>query len=421
MFNPRLLREIRARFHHVAKCPYQGARAYFENAGGSLRLKTAAKVAAKLSELPDNQGRDNPASHALVRMIETGRRDMMEFLGAAHNDKAGGRVFVGESGTECLFRVIRAAMLGAPAGGRALGGALEHPATRSAARQWAAHAGREYAVIAHDPQTCALGAADYRRALTADTRVVTVIQTSPVAGVSVDVAAVCREVRKVAPRCFIIVDGIQHAPHGGVDVKALGADAYAVSGYKIFSRHNYGFAWVSKRLAELPHDKLDGTAADHWELGTRDTAAYAAFSEVAAYLDWLGAHFTKSAGRRARLLAAGEAIVAHEKHLIEAMLRGCRSKKGLTEMPKVIIIAGADNPRREGLVSLAVRGVPSAQVVRALSERGVRVHIRKNDYFSANILDPLHMTDCVRVSVCHYNSEAEVARFLGAMEEIAGD
>ena len=72
MFNAGLLREIRARFHHVAKCPYQGARVYFENAGGSLRLKSAAKVAAKLSELPDNQGRDNPASHALVRIIDAG-------------------------------------------------------------------------------------------------------------------------------------------------------------------------------------------------------------------------------------------------------------------------------------------------------------------------------------------------------------
>ncbi|MGR3983845.1 MAG: aminotransferase class V-fold PLP-dependent enzyme, partial [Gammaproteobacteria bacterium] len=399
MFNPALLREIRARFHHVDSCPYQGARIFFENAGGSLRLKTAAAAAAKLSELPDNQGRDNPASRELARRIDLGRRDMLRFLGADS-----GKVFVGETGTECLFRVIRAAVLGAAAGGRVLGGTLEHPATRSAARRWAAHAGKEYTAIAHDPHTCELDAADYRRALSAGVRVATVIQTSPVAGVSVDVGAVAAAIREAAPDCFIIVDGIQHAPHGCVDIAALGIDAYAVSGYKVFSRHNYGFAWVSKRLANLPHDKLDGTPDDHWELGTRDTAAYAAFSEVAAYFDWLGAHFTEAGDRRAKLLAAGEAIAAHEKHLVEVMLHGGGGQKGLAAMPQVFIVAGADNPRREGLVSLAVRSMPSAQVVAALSERGVRVHIRKNDYFSANILDPLEMTDCVRVSMCHYNS-----------------
>ncbi|MGR3914500.1 MAG: aminotransferase class V-fold PLP-dependent enzyme, partial [Gammaproteobacteria bacterium] len=255
-------------------------------------------------------------------------------------------------------------------------------------------------------------------ALSADVRVATIIQTSPVAGVSVDVRAVAAAIRAAAPDCFLIVDGIQHAPHGRVDIGALGIDAYAVSGYKVFSKHNYGFAWVSPRLANLPHDKLDGTADDHWELGTRDAAAYAAFSEVASYLDWLGAHFTASADRRARLRAAGEAIAAHEKHLIEVMLHGGGGQKGLAAMPQVFIIAGAANPRREGLVSLAVRGMPSAQVVAALSARGVRVHIRKNDYFSANILDPLGMTDCVRVSMCHYNSAGEVMRFLRAMGEI---
>lgn len=416
MFKAELLREIRARFYHVDSCPYQGARVYFENAGGALRLKKAADAAAQLATIPDNQGRDNPASHALVRIIEDARRDLLCFLGAQD-----GTVFLGESGTECLFRIIRAAVLGAAPGGRVLGSTLEHPATRSAARQWAAHAGKEYVCVPHDAQTCRLGAEDYARAVTPDTRVATIIQTSPVAGVAVDVDAVAAAVRAVAPECFLIADGIQHAPHGQVDIAAAGVDAYALSGYKIFSRHNYGVGWVSPRLANLPHEKLDGTPADHWELGTRDTAAYAAFSEVAAYLDWLGSHFTTGTARRARITAAGCAVTAHEKSLIELMLRGNAEQKGLAAMQKVRIIAGANNPRREGLVSLSVRGVPSAKVVAELSARGVRTHIRKSDYFSANILEPLGIPDCVRVSVAHYNSADEVLQFLQAMREIAAE
>ena len=95
MFSEALLGNIRDKFHHVDRCPYQGARIFFENAGGSLTLKSVVEVNAKLSAIPDNQGRDNPASRELVRIIQQGRLDMLTFLGAGD-----GLVFVGESGTE---------------------------------------------------------------------------------------------------------------------------------------------------------------------------------------------------------------------------------------------------------------------------------------------------------------------------------
>lgn len=423
MFSRTLLGEIRDKFHHVDHCPYQGARIFFENAGGSLTLKSVVEVNARLSALPDNQGRDNPASAEMGRIIRQGREDMMTFLGAGT-----GLVLVGESGTECLFRVIRSAVLataehqkeGQNPAGRVLGSTLEHPATASAARQWAARAGKEYIAIAHDPHTGTVGVDQYRPHITADTRVATIIQTSPVTGIAVDVAAISAAIREVAADCFIVVDGIQHAPHGEVNIDRYDIDAYAVSGYKVFSRHNYGFIWVSPRLSTAPHDRLEGTAEDFWELGTRDAAAYATFSEVVDYLDWLGAKFTDSKARRARLAAAGQAIVAHEKHLVDAMLNGVDGQHGLAAMPEVFVIGGSDNEQREGLVSLAVENVPSAQVVRRLGADGVRVHIRKNDHFSGNILTPLNRETCVRVSMCHYNTVDEVKHFLKSMAAIAG-
>ncbi|MDD9855412.1 MAG: nitrogen fixation protein NifS, partial [Gammaproteobacteria bacterium] len=80
-FDAQLLQEIRARFHHVERCPYQGPRIFFENAGGSLTLKSVVEVAAKLAAIPDNQGRDNPASAEMGRLIARGREDMATFLG----------------------------------------------------------------------------------------------------------------------------------------------------------------------------------------------------------------------------------------------------------------------------------------------------------------------------------------------------
>ncbi len=413
MFEDNLLQEIRDRFHHVDTCPYQGPRAFFENAGGSLTLKSVVDVNAELSAIPDNQGRDNPASHELVRIIEQARADAMTLLGASS-----GQIIVGESGTELLFRLVRTAMLASSAGGVVLSSTLEHPATRSAARQWAEKTNRKHVLIPHHNETASISSDDYKKHITPDVRVATIIQTSPVTGMGVDIAAVSREIRAVSPDCFIIVDGIQHAAHGGIDVDAYNIDAFTVSAYKVFSKHNYGVAWLSPRMAALEHEKLDGSAELQWELGTRDTSAYATFSEVVKYVEWLGSNFTNSTDQRERILAAGKAMGDHEAGLVDAMIDGIDGMTGLRGMPRVTVIGGHDNDHREGLVSMLVDGIPSADVVSFLNDKGIRTHVRKSDYFSGNILEPLGLDSCIRVSMCHYNSPAEVKQFLMAMDEL---
>ena len=413
MFDTNLLNEIRDRFHHVDHCPYQGPRIFFENAGGSLTLKSVVEVNSHLSSIPDNQGRDNPASHELVRIINQARQDMKTFFGVKE-----GIVFTGESGTELLFRLVRAAILGSPAGGNVVGSTLEHPATVSARTRWCPVADKENISIAHDKEQSMVTAQDYAARVDENTRVATVIQTSPVTGMAVDVAAVAKAIRARAPNCFIIVDSIQHAAHGVMDMDACGVDACALSGYKVFSRHNYGVAWASPRLSTLPHEKLDGTADDFWELGTRDTGAFATFSEVVNYLDWLGSQVSDEPDRRRRLENAGRAMAAQEAHLVDAAINGIDGQKGIRDLPGAYIVGGPDNPYREGLVSYAFSHIPSADVVSGLNDRGIRTHVRKADYFSGNILDPLGMESCIRTSFCHYNSKDEIVALLKALAEI---
>ena len=413
MFEEKLLNEIRDRFHHVDTCPYQGPRVFFENAGGSLTLKSVVETNTLLSSIPDNQGRDNPASHELVRIIEKARADAMTLIGASS-----GQIIVGESGTELLFRLVRTAILGTESGGVVLGSTLEHPATRSASRQWCDKTDKKHVLIAHNNDTASITSDDYKKHITPDVRVATIIQTSPVTGMGVDIASVSKEIRSVSPDCYIIVDGIQHAAHGGIDVDAYDIDVFTMSAYKIFSRHNYGVAWLSPRMASMAHEKLDDSAELQWELGTRDTSAYATFSDVVSYIEWLGSNFTNSTDARERILAAGKAMSSHEEGLVDAMIDGTDGQRGLRDMSQVQVIGGHVNANREGLVSLVVEGVPSADVVSHLNDSGVRTHVRKNDYFSGNILEPLGLDTCVRVSMCHYNTAGEVKQFLQAMEAI---
>lgn len=412
--SPDLLSRIRDRFAHVDTCPFQGDRIFFENAGGALTLKSVAETSGRMAAIPDNQGRDNPASKALVQTIDKAREDMAVLMNAP-----GGRFVVGESGTELLFRLISAACLATGPGGQVLGSTLEHPASRSACARWAEVAGQDHVLVPHDDASGTVDVGAYKAALSPDTRVATILHTSPVTGMGVDVASIAEEIRRVAPDCFIIVDGIQHAAHGDIDLAAYDVDGYVISPYKMFSRHGYGLAWLSDRLAKVPHDALAGGPPENWELGTRDTGSYATFSDVVAYLEWLGGEVGATGDRRDRIEAAARAIHDQEKLLTDAMLHGTGNLPGLAEMTGVRIIGGVDNPAREGLVSFWIEGKDSATVVAEMNEQGIRTHLRKADHYSGNILDPLDQESCVRVSMCHYNSVDEVARFLSAMAAIS--
>lgn len=412
MFNTALLDAVRARFAHVDTCPFSGPRVFFENAGGALTLRSVVETSGIYAAIPDNQGRDNPASKALMAAIDRARADMRLFFNAPS-----GQVFVGESGTEVLFRLIRTAALGAAPGGMMLSTTLEHPASRSAMARWAGVTGRAHILVPHDDATGTVDVAAYRRFITPEVRVATIVHTSPVTGMAVDVGAIAAAIRKASPDCYVIVDGIQHASHGAVDIAALGVDGYAISPYKVFSRHGYGVGWASDRLTACTKETVIGGPAASWEMGTRDTGSYATFSDVVAYLDWLGGQFTQSDDRRSRLEAAAKAIHDHESGLAEAMVSGTGNLRGLKDIPGLHIIGGADNARREGVVSIWLDGTPSEAVVSFLADRGIRTHTRKADHYSGNVLAPLGLADCVRVSFSHYNSLAEVSQFLTAMNE----
>ena len=143
-FSPNLLAEIRNKFAFVEECPFVGERIFFENAGGALTLKSVVETSSKFAAIPDNQGRENAASKALMEIIQEAKSDAAKLFGAT-----AGQFFVGESGTELLFRLVRNAATSAKMGGNIVGSSFEHPATRSAAKYWASQTNREYINVQH--------------------------------------------------------------------------------------------------------------------------------------------------------------------------------------------------------------------------------------------------------------------------------
>ncbi len=421
---PALLAAVRERFHHVDRCPVTGEpRIFLESGGGSLKLKAAIAASAEVSALPDQEARDNPASRHLSALLDRGREDVHLLFGTAALGAARGRVISGETGTRLLYRLVRSVALSAPPG-PVLSSTLEHPASLDAARQWAQQTGRRWIEVPFDTRAGALTAEHYAAAVTPDTRLATIIHTSMLTGFVADLPAITAAIRRVAPACCIIVDGIQHAPHGTMEVARYGADAYVFSPYKAYSRLSLGFAWVGDRVHALPHEHMLGKEGADWELGSRDPGFYAAQSAVVDYYAWLGSHFTQDApaetsARRAALVAAGTAAMArHEAALIGLLLNGDAQTPGLLSMPEVTIVGPATAQGREGIVSFNLRGMDSPTLVQALARRHIRVHARVTDGYSGHILGALDLQDCLRVSLAHYNTPEEVRACLRTVAQV---
>ena len=111
LFDDSLMQEIRDRFHHVDHCPVvDQPRVFFENGGGSLKLKSAIAASAEIEALPDQEGRQNPASKYLSKLLNDGREDLHLVFGSSGLAQPG-QVISGETGTRLLYRIIRSIAL----------------------------------------------------------------------------------------------------------------------------------------------------------------------------------------------------------------------------------------------------------------------------------------------------------------------
>ena len=412
-FTSEQLLEIRDRFHHADVCPIQGPRAFFENAGGSLTLKAAVERTAELMAFPDNQGRANAASQYLMEIIAQGRDDMKLLMGASS-----GEVFIGESGTELLGRLIRNATL-ASSGAKILGSHLEHPATYSAGRRWAEVAGMTYEQVDFDTASTVVSVEQYRPALTPDLAVATIIHASPVTGMHVDVKAIAAEIRAIAR---VLHHRRRHSACRPRPCRR-----------RRLRHRRLRRVWLQAVLATQLRCRMglrpprNGTARSTrrctlQRLGTRhrDASAYAAFSEVVRYLEWLGAEVSDETEPRAQLEAASAAIRDQEQDLVDAMMWGTGGLPGLGQLDGVHVVGPEASEHRSGMVSFWIEGHDSLDVVDTLNAEGVRTHARKQDYYSASVLEPLGIQNCIRASASHYNTRAEVEQLLATVNRLAG-
>jgi|GEM_PF-206527 len=433
LFGEALQARIRTHFYYVDHCPVDGRRIHLNSAGEPLALKAAVQVGAELASLPAPLEADAPGRRPQAAVATHGWEDLETLLGASH-----GRLWRAPSVDECWTRVLALALEAVPPESQVVSTALASSDETTAIALHARRRALSTATVPVNPLTGRLETPDYAHCITPQTRVATLVHTCPVTGMHQDVAAIARTIREVAPACFILVLGTHHAGHGPLDVARWEVDAYVVGAEALFCRPRQGFAWLSRRLCLAMRDAPpSGLMPPHRD---EAPAALAGITEWVAYLDWLGGRFSTAIPRRPRLVAASEAIQAHERALMQRLLHGVDggipatgttttststattttpplSRCGLQGHPRVRVIGAPHARWRDGTLAFDVRGIEAWEVVQWLAATGISAQLLRSPD-AERLLAPFGYKAATRLSVCHYNSEEEIVACLEALEPL---
>lgn len=412
-FNTELLNQIRKCFANVDYDPIGGKRIYFENAGGSLTLKSVIDKVKQFTALPDNAGRNNATSHEIDCVINQGIEDIKQFMGVKF-----GVVALGESTTNNVFRTL-APIIRSVKGKNVVTTDIDHPSVYDSTKLLCDRYGKEWRTVPLNPRTGIVDVNEVLKRVDSETIVLAIIHSSNNLGTRNNLKGIVKKVREIRPDLYVLVDGSQYCMHSVIDVEAIGCDVYLVSSYKTFNKPGAAVVYLSERASHLPHDKLAGKPDNYWEQGTREVAGYAGWSEVINYLCWLGGHFIQSGNKRELICAAMNAIDKHERALLNRMLNGTDEIRGMLNIESMIIYGEVENlTTKDAALLFNVEGFAPADIVCKLNDRGVRVHDRLNDCYSGHTLRALDIEAGVRISAAHYNTPEEVDFFLKVVHEI---
>ena len=235
-----------------------------------------------------------------------------------------------------------------------------------------------------------LDLADLERKLGRRTRVVAFPLASNAVGTLTDAAGIAELAHSVGALAW--ADAVHYAPHGPIDVAALGVDVLLCSPYKFFGPHLglvYGRddllrSWRPYKVRPAPG----------YETGTLPHELLAGFVAAVGHLDELG----------------WEAIQAHERALGERFLAG---------LPERCTLHGiATMEGRTPTFAFTVAGHTPRAVAEHLAERQIAVW--DGDYYAVEVMRRLGLQPegAVRAGFVHYNTADEVDRLLSALKEL---
>jgi len=265
-----------------------------------------------------------------------------------------------------------------------------------------------------------------QKQVTAKTKLIACSYASNALGTVNDARQVAQIARSAGALSYI--DAVHYAPHGPIDVQSLDCDFLACSAYKFFGPHVGVLYGKTEHLESLPAYKVrpaPDEAPERWETGTQNHEGLAGVIGAIEYLAAVGEEFGEAyapqakgfKGRRKQLKQAMFATRAYEQILSQRLL------KGLQAIDKVTIAGIMDMDalgERTPTVIFNVQGKTPLQVATALGK--AMIYVWDGNYYALEVMTALgrQPEGMVRVGAAHYNTVAEIDRFLDELDRIIG-
>jgi cysteine desulfurase family protein (TIGR01976 family) len=267
-----------------------------------------------------------------------------------------------------------------------------------------------------DPNTFAFDLGKLSEMITEKTKLIAVHHSSNILGNVLPLKDIVKIARGAG--AYVCVDGVGYVPHRLVDVADLGVDFYVFSPYKAFGPHMgvlYGRSDLLKKIPKWTHFFFaDDQVPEKIELGSTGYESAAGLVRLEKYFRAVGKNV---AGPVREVIAdVYDDILEHETKLSRSFLTYLASK------PRVQVIGEAD-PRmaeyRLPVFSFVVEDHDPEELVLEVDKQ--KIGMRWGHFYAVRLLDALDLLQykgVMRVSLVHYNSEAELARLKDVLDPL---
>jgi cysteine desulfurase/selenocysteine lyase len=248
----------------------------------------------------------------------------------------------------------------------------------------------------------------WERAIQGNVKVVSVVFTSNLDGVTNPIKAITKLAHKV--RAVMIVDAAQAAPHQVMDVQDLDVDFLALSVHKLCGPSGMGILYGKYDLLDDLEPFMVG--GDTVERTSYDTYTLLPVPErfEAGLQDYAGIMGTKAAMDYLSKLGLSH-IQAHETELNSYL------SKGLQTIERVHLIGPADPAKRAGIASFTVDGADHHQIALMMDKVG-SVCVRSGQHCVHSWFTDRGVAGSVRASLYFYNTTDEIDIFLETLRKV---
>lgn len=399
---------VRAQFPAFDQAALSG-QAFFENAGGSYTCKP---VIDRLNRFYHERKVQPYAPYEASRLageeMDEARARLAAYMGVETDE-----VSFGPSTTQNTYVLANAFRQFLNTGDAIIVTNQDHEANTGPWRRLAEE-GIEIREWTIDPETGHLDPAKLEDLLDERVRLVCFPHCSNVVGEINPVREICS--RAHAAGAFACVDGVSYAPHGPVDVGALGADIYLFSAYKTYGPHQ-GIMVMRRHLGALLPNQAHYFNGDvlykRFTPAGPDHAQVAACAGMADYYDMFADHHGGSGkGALEKSALVHDVMRAHEIELLQPVMEYLRSKNTLR------VLGPTEAQNRAPTVAVVTPNAPEP-IAAALAKHGIMAGA--SDFYARRALkaqgvDPDH--GVLRLSFVHYTSPDEIDQLLAALDQV---